>query len=85
MPPRTFTKNLIEALQDVTIIAAFGAIFDVKKLKILTDQVNVLVKNVELQQQKVEIKAVCLKIVTLEAYNRKENLINSFLPLEKLL
>ena len=36
MAPSKFTRDLIDALQDKSIIAAFGTIFDAK-LKVLTD------------------------------------------------
>ena len=86
MAPPKFTRDLIEALQHESIIAAFGAIFDAK-LKMLTDRVNVVeAQNIalkeEIQEQKVQLKAASQKIVALEAYNRKENLITIGLPLE---
>ena len=73
MAPSKFTRDLIEALQDESIITAFGAIFDAK-LKVLTDRVNVVeAQNIalkeEIQKQKVELKAASQKIVALEAYN----------------
>ena len=51
MAPSKFTRDLIDALQDESIIAAFGAIFDAK-LKMLTDRVNVVeVQNISLKEE----------------------------------
>ena len=65
------TKDIIEALRDETIIAAFATIFDTK-LKILTDRMNdILAENValkiEMREHKAELKAAGLKIVAREA------------------
>ena len=51
MAPSMYTRDLIEALQDESIISAFCAIFDAK-LKVLKDRVNVVeAQNIALKEK----------------------------------
>ena len=79
------TEELIKALQDDTVRAIFGNIFD-ERMKMLAETVDFLKKENERNCNKIneltsELSAAKLKINELENYNRRDNLVINGLPL----
>ena len=88
MPPTklNFAEELVRALQDDNVIAAFSNIFEVKLKAVMTEitalkseVTQVKSENTELRRQ---LGSVQIRIEELEAYNRRDNLIISGLPLQ---
>ena len=81
MPPKLqpiVADEMINALQDETVLKLLGSIFEHKLADLLKEFNAIKLENTSLRQQ---LAAAEIKIDGLEAYNRKSNLIISGLPL----
>ena len=86
MAPSKFTRDSIEALQDESIIAAFDAIFYANWKCWQTGWTSLKLKishwKRRYSNRRWSWRRPVKKIIALEAYNRKENLIITGLPIE---